>query len=364
MIAEKEIEKELTTPQNGGENFSPERITGLALQLSSKMDSAIKDIQKITFQSRILSLNAKVEAARVGEVGAAFSVVASEMGFLSQEISGLVENLEGEASKDFKEIAKINEHISTNYRGLRLSDLALTNIDLIDRNLYERSCDVRWWATDNSLVDALTKKTSEAYDYASKRMGIILDSYTVYFDLVLCDAEGMIVANGRSEHYNSTGESVSRAKWFMEAMKCRTGDDFGWGAVHRSPLVNDERVLIYTTAVRENGDKYGKIIGALGVIFKFDALAQTIVENTPLSKEEKQKSRVCIVDEKGLVLAGTHCRNLEDTIDFTGKFKLFEDKKGFILAEYNDSKCCIAHAKAPGYETYTTGWHSLIIQTM
>ncbi|MCF6149332.1 MAG: chemotaxis protein [Candidatus Kuenenia sp.] len=362
MITEKEKKQTKSSADNG--DFSPERITRLALQLSSKMDNAIKDIQKITFQSRILSLNAKVEAARAGEVGAAFSVVATEMGSLSQEISGLVENLEGEASKDFKEIAKINENISTNYRGLRLSDLALTNIDLIDRNLYERSCDVRWWATDNSLVDALTKKTPDAYDYASKRMGIILDAYTVYFDLVLCNPEGMIVANGRSDRYRSIGEDASRSKWFQEAMKCATGDDFGWGIVHRSPLVNNELALIYTTAVRENGDKYGNVIGALGIIFKFAALAQTIVETTPLSKEEKEKSRVCIVDEKGLVLADTHHRNLEDTIDFTGKFKLFETKKGFILAEYNNEKCCIAHAKAPGYETYTTGWHSLIIQTM
>jgi len=362
MITEKEKSPAKQPADNG--TFSPERITNLAIQLSSKMDSAIKDIQKITFQSKILSLNAKVEAARAGEVGAAFSVVATEMGSLSQEISGLVENLEKDASKDFKEIAKINENISTNYKGLRLSDLALTNIDLIDRNLYERSCDVRWWATDSSFVDALSKKTPEVYNLASQRMGIILNAYTVYFDLVLCNPEGMIVANGRSDRYRSVGEDASRSKWFQEAMKCATGDDFGWGVVHRSPLVNNELALIYTTAVRENGDKYGNIIGALGIIFKFSALAQTIVENTPLSKEEKPKSRVCVVDAKGLVLADTHHRNLEDTIDFPNKFTLFEGKKGFIITDYNNTKCCIAHARAPGYETYTTGWHSLIIQTM
>ncbi len=30
--------------------------------------------------------------------------------------------------------------------GERLVDLALNAIEIIDRNLYERSCDVRWWA--------------------------------------------------------------------------------------------------------------------------------------------------------------------------------------------------------------------------
>ncbi|MEK6622998.1 MAG: methyl-accepting chemotaxis protein, partial [Planctomycetota bacterium] len=73
MSAQNEIHQGSKPSENG--TFSPERITNLTLQLSSNMDKAIKDIQRITFQSRILSLNAKVEAARAGEIGSAFSVV-------------------------------------------------------------------------------------------------------------------------------------------------------------------------------------------------------------------------------------------------------------------------------------------------
>ena len=35
---------------------------------------------------------------------------------------------------------------------------------MIDRNLYERTCDVRWWATDGDMVNALDKKDIEIYD--------------------------------------------------------------------------------------------------------------------------------------------------------------------------------------------------------
>ena len=34
-------------------------------------------------------------------------------------------------------------------------DLALNAIEFIDRNLYERTCDVRWWATDSAVVDCV-----------------------------------------------------------------------------------------------------------------------------------------------------------------------------------------------------------------
>lgn len=345
-------------------SFNPERITDLTVQLAAKMDNAIKEIGKITFQSRILAINAKVEAVRAGEAGAAFSVVASEMGKLSQGIETLVAKLEKDTSGDFKEIAKINENITTNFRGTRLSDLALNNIDLIDRNLYERSCDVRWWATDSSLINALTVKTQEAYDFASQRLAVILDSYTVYFDLVLCDVNGFIVANGRKRHYNSIGLNVSNSTWFRVGMGCTTATDYGWETVHRSPLVNNELVVIYTTAVRENGNMRGSILGALGILFRYEALAQTIVENVPFSKDEKDKSRVCIVDDNGLVLADSEHKNLGDTIDFPKKHELFKQKKGFVIDKYWGNESCIAHALAPGYETYTTGWHSLIIQRL
>ncbi|MCP4931848.1 MAG: chemotaxis protein, partial [Candidatus Marinimicrobia bacterium] len=233
-----------------------------------------------------------------------------------------------------------------------------------DRNLYERSCDVRWWATDSSIVDALTEKTPEACDFASQRMGIILDSYTVYFDLVVSDSEGVIIANGRNDLYKSVGESVSDSKWFCESMECATGESYVWETVHRSPLVNDELALVYATAVRKDGETHGKAIGALGIIFRFEALAQSIVENVPLSKDEKERSRICIVNDKGLVLADSDHRNLENTIEFKMKAELFKKKKGFVIDQYDGAKCCIGHATAPGYETYTTGWHSLIIQKL
>lgn len=348
----------------GDENLTPERITQLAGELSNKMDVAIQEIERINRQSRMLAVNARVESARAGEAGAAFGVVASEMGNLSHAITDLVSRLEKETSSDFREIARINDHISTHFRGTRLSDLALTNIDLIDRNLYERSCDVRWWATDSSVVDALTNGTIKDKDFACQRLGVILDSYTVYFDLVLCDLNGDIVANGRKSQYNSLGKNVASSYWFRKALECNTGEDYAWETVHKSQLVNNELVLVYSTAVRENGSNNGKILGALGIIFQYEALAQTIVESIPLTPEEKQGTRVCIVDDKGLVLADSDHRNLEETILFEGKDNLFKEDKGFIIGKFNQADCCIAHAKAPGYETYTTGWHSLIIQRL
>ncbi|MDH8639244.1 chemotaxis protein, partial [Klebsiella pneumoniae] len=70
-------------------------------------------------------------------------------------------------------------------------------IEIIDRNLYERTCDVRWWATDSAVVDCAANVTPQSAAYASKRLGVILNAYTVYLDLWLCDLHGKVLANGR-----------------------------------------------------------------------------------------------------------------------------------------------------------------------
>jgi CRP-like cAMP-binding protein len=52
---------------------------------TSKMEDVIRVITKIARKSNLLSLNASIEAARVGEAGRGFSVVATEMKKLAED---------------------------------------------------------------------------------------------------------------------------------------------------------------------------------------------------------------------------------------------------------------------------------------
>ena len=345
-------------------DVSPEKLTSYSTALAGQLERALREIGTVNHRTRLLSFNAQIEAARSGEAGAAFGVVAKEMLALSQQITEVASELRGQSAAAIRDLAEMNQKLSTSFRGMRLSDLALTNIDLIDRNLYERSCDVRWWATDPSLCRALQEATADARSYASHRLGVILDAYTVYFDLVLCDAQGRVVANGRPHHFHSVGSAQDAAPWFREAMRTQSGDEFGFHTVHASPLVNGERALVYSCAVRENGASRGEPLGVLGIVFRWDALAQTIVEHAPLSAEEKALSRLCIIDSEGTVLADTAKRLLQERISFPEFDELLRMPKGFVISRLGNEDCCIAHATSPGYETYATGWHSLIIQRL
>ncbi len=103
------------------------------------------------------------------------------------------------------------------------------NIDLIDRCLYERTCDVRWWATDSAVVDALAHATPHSYEYATRRLGVILKAYTVYLDLVLADHTGIIMA--------MVGQTYTKSQATMSARTC--GLPPQWPRTQAMILVSD-----------------------------------------------------------------------------------------------------------------------------
>lgn len=349
-------------PDLNDEKFSPELVAGLTTTLDSVMDKTINAIDKVNDQIRVLALNARIEAARAGDAGKAFNIVAMEIAGLSNSSTDVVANLKRRSRKTLSRISKISEDMGKSFKGVRLSDLARMNIDLIDRCLYERSCDVRWWATDASVVNALTDKSPKSTEFACQRLHTILDSYTVYSDLVLCDPTGQVIACGRPEMFRSIGTEQSNTAWFQSALQSRSGREYGFQTVHPCSMVNNRLSVVFSAAVREDGAVDGRIIGVLGIVFNWDNFARDIVNNVALSNDEKSTTRVCIVDPSGLVLADSQGKTLNDSIEFSSRGKLFAGQKGYVIAEVAETNCCIGHAKSAGFETYASGWHSVLIQ--
>jgi hypothetical protein len=349
-------------PASTSDDCTPDRIASLANDLSAQIKEAVLQIKKLTSQSRLLSFNAQIEAARSGKAGSTFSVVALAMRDLSTATEEIAKNVHDGTLGIATHLQSIGQALGSTVRGTRLGDLALTNIDLIDRNLYERSCDCRWWATDSSFVDALERKTPEAIQFASQRMGVILKAYTVYLDLVLAGPDGRVIANGRPNEYPSVGINQSKATWFCSAMNTHDGDAFGFEPLSESVLANTQRCLIYSAGVRSGGLSNGRVIGALGLVFNWDALAQTIVDNTPLAAGEKERTRVVICDEQGLILADTGRQQLRQSLDLTAIGAAFGAGQNYATVYLDGKEHIVGRARSPGFETYATGWWSYIIQ--
>jgi hypothetical protein len=343
---------------------SAARITQLAADLDDRLSQAIDRIGNLNSETKFIAINAKMEAMRAGGLaGRAFGVVAQAIQKVSKQTADVATTLAEETHQTVVELRQINESLATTVLGDRFANLALVNIDLIDRNLYERTCDVRWWATDSSVVEACASPTQSSLKHVTQRLGQILDAYTVYFDIVLCDLEGRVIANGRPQLFSSAGSCHADKEWFRSALACGSGDQFGFRGMNTSSLVNNQRCLVYSASVRQEGQLRGKPTGVLGVIFRWDALAQTIVERTPLNADEKANARVLIIEPRGRILADTD-RCFGESFDIAELAQLMSSPRSFAVLDRSDGRTVIGHARSPGYETYATGWHSLVISRM
>ena len=103
--------------------------------------------RQVVVQTKLLALNAVIEAARAGDAGRSFSVVAQEVQRLSQHAAEAADRFQLSMQA---RIDRSRDMVG-DLEGARLTDLAQGLVQLIVRNLYERTADVRWWATDTAL---------------------------------------------------------------------------------------------------------------------------------------------------------------------------------------------------------------------
>ena len=305
----------------------------------------LTDIRAITERTRILALNARIEASHAGEAGRAFAVVASEVSDVSTRIEAVSCQLDREVS-----------HALNSMRGQRLIDLALHAIEIIDRNLYERSCDVRWWVTDASVVTLADDSSPTQRQLTAGRLGVILAAYTVYRDLWVCAPDGSVLANGRPEEYAATGASVAETEWFREAMNSADGNAFAVGSVSCHPLLN-QRVLTYAAAIRAGGETNGRPIGVMAIHFDWDQQAQAVVDGIRLEAHEEARTQVLILDAEHRVLAGRG-----QAVKIGPRIEgLVPGAAAGVLTRPDGT--LIAYAPTPGFETYRgLGWYGCLVQ--
>ena len=330
-------------------------VIAVAQEVSTLTTQKLGEIQKIAQMTRVLAINARVEAARAGTSGAGFAVVADEVKAVSQS----VQTISDELAAGLAERVNVLDAVATQISGSRLADLALNMIDVIDRNLYERSCDVRWWATDSAVVNACSDATADDIKHAAERLSVILDSYTVYLDLWIVDTKGNVITNARPKQYpRAAHASVAGTSWFNEAMATRDGTHFVSADIDINRELDDAHVATYATAVRRAGRADGEIIGVLGIFFDWRPQAQAVVQSVRLADAERDLTQCLLVDRTGRVLAASNGRGLlTETLNF-GPSKAH----GYHRLP-NGAMC--GYALTPGYETYPgMGWYGVIVQEM
>ena len=215
----------------------------------------------------------------------------------------------------------------------------------------------------NNITD-LRKKIS----FSCYRLEDINNSYTLYRDLVITDAEGYIIANSNSlRRFNALGMKVDDEEWFARALETNNGTEYVAQDICSSKI-EEQLSLIYSTAVRENSDENGKVIGAMGVYFDFQDKAAIILdEYMPLTEDGiiQDGCYSMFTSSDGNIIASTD----EDILEVGKKARIPKRNRTMIDGEkvntymaFERIDSAIFSSRTDGYLEYRgLGWSSHII---
>ncbi|HEX8417103.1 MAG TPA: methyl-accepting chemotaxis protein, partial [Methylobacterium sp.] len=195
--------------------------------------------------------------------------------------------------------------------------------------------------------------------YASQRLGVILGAYTVYLDLWLCDLDGRVLAHGRPDRYGDViGRDASGESWFRQAAALPDGDAYVAADVEGQGALGGAQVATYCASIRAGGSATGKPLGVLAIHFDWEPQARAIVEGIRVAPEDRERTRVLLVDAGNRILAASDRRGA-----LTETLVLDAGPRASGCDRDARSGAVTAFHRTPGYETYRgLGWSGVIVQ--
>jgi len=334
-----------TFAENSKENKSraySEQVNNSLLQITHELSESITSINRINNVTTTLALNAAIRADRSGTEGRAFSVLAEEIRAFSSKSDQLTEEINATLDS-LKHI--VQETVSS-----RLADAAFDTVDKVDRNLFERHCDVQAWTIFEDIIFSTESQDNEKTQNLLKELHQI---YEVYHDIYVLDTKGKICAS--AIRHELVGQDQSGRDWFQQSIQ---------GNVYYSDLYKSETTGNYTVAFSAPiRNKDGKITGVLTTRFNWNYVIEII--NSAMVYSD---CKVYLVNSDGIVIASSNGTADIFKKDFS-KFEAFNlasrGNSGFIEERDHDTNkiYLIGYAGTEGYNKYRgKGWSVLITQ--
>ncbi|MFS2110592.1 methyl-accepting chemotaxis protein [Sphingomonas sp. Sphisp140] len=202
--------------------------------LREEVDSYAATSEEIAARTNLLALNAAIEAARSGEAGRGFSVVAQEVKALAQQARGASIEFRSEVRERLAMGAGIADEMVSEIEGTRLVELAQALIQNVSRHLYGRSIDLRVMASDSEVIAALEDPSPETIAAADARLAMLTGISPYYVNAFLANNEGKVIA-ASDPHARVRGVDLANAPQYLNAMRSHRRDEWFTDEVWLNP---------------------------------------------------------------------------------------------------------------------------------
>ena len=181
-------------------------------------------------------------------------------------------------------------------------------IDIMDRNLYERANDCRWWALTSLFRAELTDLRPGDREQRRRLTDILCTInglYTVYSNLLLFDVSARVVAVSNPAYTDMIGQTL-QPDWVRQALGLPGTQSYCVSSFSASKLYGDHPTYIYAAAIREPGGQ--SPVGGIAIVFDSTPQFKAMLEEALPRKENGsvvEGSFAVFAERDGRIIAST-----------------------------------------------------------
>ena len=213
--------------------------------------------------------------------------------------------------------------------------IASLMIDIMDRNLYERANDCRWWALTSEFRNILDNEKLN-YEHINKLSSIlkyINNLYTVYTNLFIYDKNGVIVAVSNENEELIIGKKLDNL-WVNKALKINDSSKYCVSDFEKTDLYGNRHTYIYNAGIKSLKDE-NNIVGGIGIVFDSEVeFASMIKESLPryvTGEIKKGVFGVLTTKDKTIISSSDNQYKVGNVFNLDEKY--FQLKNGESLSE-------------------------------
>ncbi|WP_432464564.1 hypothetical protein [Agarivorans sp. QJM3NY_33] len=243
-----------------------------------------------------------------------------------------------------------------------LQFMATLAVDIMDRNLYERANDCRWWALTSDFRRILAKPviSDEDLTYMEQVLSYINELYTVYTNLYLFDKNQIIIAVSNPQQRHFIGQSVSDQSGAKQALSLQNSQQYSVSPFMASDLYAQQYTYIYNAAVSRL-DADWEVIGGIGIVFdsqpQFEAMLNDALPKNEVGSVSVGSFALFVERHSQMIISASAQapqRQGEYLALDDGLFELIPGGKHATIIDYMAKPYIVGMAASKGYREYKT----------
>lgn len=282
----------------------PQRVIALFDQLADHIQHYSEANGAIVRKIRLLSLNAAIEAARSGDAGSGFSVVAQEVKALAEQADAAAREFSEGSRESLKAGQVMARQLTEEIESGQLIDLAQSIADSVVGLVAGRAPEVCTLGTDSELFNALLNPTAENLQAANERLKMVVSFSRFFRNSFIANAAGDVVASA-DPHAQSLISNVAQRETFKDAIASATASDWNISPVWQNAALQKQVSLMFGCGVRRSCEGTGRPIGVVVLEFDWGTQVNGMLAAAAQASSDAARIRLTLIDALGRTVASS-----------------------------------------------------------